>query len=56
MGTGTTGYCCAEFKVKFLGSELDKELFYAAKDRIAQQFTHVDPATGKLLLKNFYFK
>lgn len=47
MGTGTTGFVCANMKVKFLGSEKDETVFFAAKDRIAQSYMNVDPSTCK---------
>jgi len=49
MGTGTTGFVCANMKVKFLGSEKDETVFFAAKDRIAQSYMTVDPSTCKEL-------
>jgi DNA modification methylase len=46
MGTGTTGFVCAIYGTKFIGSEKDSAVFQLAESRIVSKFLTCGTATG----------
>lgn len=54
MGTGTTGFVCAIYGTKFVGSEKDSAVFQLAESRIVSMFLTCDTAKSKLLVLFFY--